>query len=103
MKRAGLNFTAMLCIVMAARKNPASGNQCQSPCVGISYCVPVLVNPNTGDILLSKTLFARYKISLLSTFYNSIDDNVNFFATFAAILCETPLHWWIAWKLSFML
>jgi len=78
MKRAGLNFIAKLCIVMAASKNPASGNQCQSPCVGISYCVPVRVNPNTGDILLSKTLCSGYGISLLSTFYNSIDDNVNF-------------------------
>ena len=92
MKKADLNFVAMLCIAMAASKNPAAGDQCKSPCVGISYCVPVFVNPNTGDILLSKTLFARYKISLLSTFYYSIDDNVNFFATFAAIPGETHLE-----------
>ena len=36
------------------------------------------------------------KFSLLSTFYNNIDDNVNFFVTFAAILGETHLEGWIA-------
>lgn len=96
MKRADLNFVATLCIAMADSKNPAAGDQCKFPCVGISYCVPVFVNPNTGDILLSKTLCSRYEISLLYTFYNKIDNNANLFATFAAILGETHLEGWIA-------
>jgi len=87
MKRADWNFAAMLCFVMADSKNPAAGDQCQSPCVGISYCMPVFVNPNTGDILLSKTLCARYEISLLFTFYNKIDNNANLFTS--SILFQT--------------
>jgi len=46
----------------AYSKDPALGDKSESPCVGISYCMPVFINPDIGDILLSRTLFVRCDI-----------------------------------------
>jgi len=82
------HFATTPCIAEAHSKDPAPGDNSKSPSVGISYCAPVLLVRIWRMYYYQKRAMQKMKISLLSTFYIIIDDNVNFFITPAPILNE---------------